>query len=134
MERQPPVTFEFLVYKKLACRNAGAANGVRGGHVAFFPSGGGAALLTNAIARPLAPEVLGAHQAFSLPSLVEFFLVELHRGDLRTGGATRQQKFVRTIYKIRSTPKIGQDAADQRLREGSTSARHGGIARILPLG
>lgn len=95
-----------LFYKRLAGRYTGGANGVRGGHVAFFPSGGGAALFTDTIARPLAPEVLGTHQAFSLPSLVEFFLVEFHRGNLRTGRATRQQIFVRTIYKNRGTSDI----------------------------
>lgn len=92
------------VLQQLARGHALSANRVGGGHVAFFPSRRGSALFADTIAGPLASELLGTHKAFSLPSLVEFFLVEFHRRNLRTVRNARQQKFVRTIHKNRGTP------------------------------
>ena len=79
----------------LSEQDALSAHGIRRRHVAFLPSGRGAALLADTVACPLAPELLGAHKAFTLPSLVEFSFMEFHRGDLRTPRLARQYKFVR---------------------------------------
>jgi hypothetical protein len=87
------------VLQQLARGHALSADRVAGGHIAFFPGGGGTAFFADAVAGPFTTEVPGTHKAFTLPSLVEFFLVEFHRRDIRALLKARQQKFVRTIHK-----------------------------------
>ena len=84
------VTDQLFSHKGLGEHRAFSANRVDRGHIALFPSRRRPALLANAITRPFASELLGAHQALTPPRLVEFSFVEFHRSNLRTPVKMRQ--------------------------------------------